>query len=248
MCILNNIALRIEHLSYTYPDGRQALRDVSLEILNGESVAITGPNGAGKSTLAMHFNGLLIGDGSVTVCGTPVGKNTLRDVRRRVGFVFQDPDDQLFMPTVFDDVAFGPLNMGCEADEVRARVQRALERVCLEQFDQRAPHHLSGGEKRAASIATVLSMDPEVLVLDEPTSTLDARGRRGLMTFLRHVDATRIVITHDLEFVLEVCDRCILMDDGRIVADGSCTEILADEPLLEAHGLEVPISLRLGQP
>ena len=240
---MNDIAIAVDSLSYTYPDGRHALWDISLKIRRGESVAVVGPNGAGKSTIAMHFNGLLIGDGSVTVCGVPVNRHTVREIRRHVGFVFQDPDDQLFMPTVFDDVAFGPLNMGCTPDEVRARVHRALARVHLDQFDQRAPHHLSGGEKRAASIATVLSMDPEILVLDEPTSTLDGRGRRGLITFLRETDSTRIVITHDLEFVLEVCDRCILMDAGRIVADGPCREILEDRSLLETHGMEVPISL-----
>ena len=244
---MNDIAIAVDNLSYTYPDGRHALWDISLRIRRGEAVAVVGPNGAGKSTLAMHFNGLLIGDGSVTVCGSAVDRKTLRDIRRLVGFVFQDPDDQLFMPTVFDDVAFGPLNMGCAPDEVRDRVQRALGRVHLDQFGQRAPHHLSGGEKRAASIATVLSMDPEILVLDEPTSTLDAHGRRGLIAFLREIDSTRIVITHDLEFVLEVCDRCILMDTGRIVADGPCREILANQPLLETHGMEVPISLKVGR-
>jgi len=245
---MNCPAIKIDQLSYTYPDGRQALWDVSIEIGPGESVAIVGPNGAGKSTLAMHFNALLIGDGEVTVCGTAVSKRTARDVRRHVGFVFQDPDDQLFMPTVFDDVAFGPLNMGCPPDEVRDRVHRALGRVHLDRFDDRAPHHLSGGEKRAASIATVLSMEPEILVLDEPTSTLDARGRHGLMEFLREVDSTRIVITHDLEFVLEVCDRCVLMDAGRIVADGMCRDILTDMKLLDAHGLEVPVTLKLQHP
>jgi len=242
---MNDIAIAVDSLSYTYPDGRHALWDISLEIRRGEAVAVVGPNGAGKSTIAMHFNGLLLGDGTVTVCGIAVDRKTVRAVRRHVGFVFQDPDDQLFMPTVFDDVAFGPLNMGCPPDEVRERVHRALEQVHLDQFDQRAPHHLSGGEKRAASIATVLSMDPEILVLDEPTSTLDARGRRGLIGFLRESDSTRVVITHDLDFVLEVCDRCILMDAGRIAADGPCAQILANQPLLESHGMEVPVSLKV---
>ncbi|MCD6288158.1 MAG: ABC transporter ATP-binding protein, partial [Candidatus Hydrogenedentes bacterium] len=207
----DNLAVKIKKLNFTYPDGRHALRDVSLEIRYGEIVAIVGPNGAGKSTLAMHLNGLYLGDGSVTVCGIEVTKKTAKEVRRHVGFVFQDADDQLFMPTVFDDVAFGPLNMGCSPDEVRDRVSRALDRVGLTGFDDRPPHHLSGGEKRAASIATVLSMDPTILVLDEPTSTLDARSRRSVMNVLKEMSSTRIIITHDLEFVLEVCNRTIIM-------------------------------------
>ena len=233
----------IEHLSYRYPDGTQALRDVSLSIGRGQCVGLIGPNGAGKSTLLLHLNGTLRGEGRVVIGDLEVAKQTLSEVRRRVGVIFQDSDDQLFMPTVFDDVAFGPLNLGLSEEEVRRRVTEALRVVGREGFEERAPYHLSGGEKRAVAVATVLAMEPEVLVMDEPTSSLDQRSRRSLIELLRKLPITKLITTHDLELILELCSRCVVMNDGRIVADGPAPTILADARLLARYGMEVPHSL-----
>lgn len=235
--------LVIEHLSYTYPDGTQALRDVSLEVEAGQCVGLIGPNGAGKSTLLLHLNGTLRGEGRVLVDGLEVTKANLPEVRRRVGLIFQDSDHQLFMPTVFDDVAFGPLNLGLSEEEVRGRVAEALRVVGKEDFEERAPYHLSGGEKRAVAIATVLAMEPRVLVMDEPTSSLDHRSRRSLIELLKDLTITKIVTTQDLELVLELCCRCVLMNEGEIVADRPVRDILGDERLLARFGMEVPHSL-----
>jgi len=233
----------IEDVTYRYPDGTEALRGVSLAVERGQCLGLIGPNGAGKSTLLLHLNGILRGDGAVRVDGLEVAKKNLGEVRRRVGVIFQDSDDQLFMPTVFDDVAFGPLNMGLAEDEVRRRVTRALRVVGKEGFEERAPYHLSGGEKRAVAIATVLAMDPRVLVMDEPTSSLDHRSRRALIELLKGLDITKIITTHDLELVLELCDRCVLMNEGRVQADGPAREILGDAELLGRYGMEVPHSM-----
>ena len=238
-------ALHITDLRYSYEGGRRALAGVSLTIQPGEAVALVGPNGAGKSTLVLHLNGILMGQGSVRVAGVELSSRTVHEVRRKVGVVFQDPDDQLFMPTVFDDVAFGPLNMGLSEAEVRLRVTEALSQTGLAGFEERAPHHLSGGEKRAVSLATILGMQPEILVLDEPTSGLDPRGRRRVIELLKPLSQTRLVVSHDLELVLELCARVVMMDAGVIVADGPAREVLADAPLLAQHGLEVPLSLKL---
>ena len=238
-------AVHITDLRYSYDDGRRALAGVSLTIQPGEAVALVGPNGAGKSTLVLHLNGILMGQGSVCVAGVELSSRTVHEVRRKVGVVFQDPDDQLFMPTVFDDVAFGPLNMGLSEAEVRLRVTEALSQTGLAGFEERAPHHLSGGEKRAVSLATVLAMQPEILVLDEPTSGLDPRGRRRVIELLKPLSQTRLVVSHDLELVLELCARAVMMDAGVIVADGPTREVLADAALLARHGLEVPLSLKL---
>ena len=236
-------SILIEHLSYRYPDGTQALRDVSLSIDRGQCVGLIGPNGAGKSTLLLHLNGTLRGEGRVVIGDLEVTKQTLSEVRRRVGVIFQDSDDQLFMPTVFDDVAFGPLNLGLSEEEVRRRVTEALRVVGREGFEERAPYHLSGGEKRAVAVATVLAMEPEVLVMDEPTSSLDQRSRRSLIELLRKLPITKLITTHDLELILELCCRCVVMNDGRIVADGPAPTILADARLLARYGMEVPHSL-----
>jgi len=233
-------AVRVDHLSFAYGDGHQALRDVSLAVQPGEKVALVGPNGAGKSTLMLHLNGILQpGSGSVTVCGLLVDDRALGKVRARVGLVFQDPDDQLFSPTVFDDVAFGPIYQGFSEKEVRARVDRALAAVQMCDYISRVSHHLSVGEKKRIAIATVLSMDPEILVLDEPTAGLDPRARRGLITLLRTLPQTMLISTHDLRMVAELLPRTVVMDHGEVVADRPTGEVLADAALLEAHGLEL---------
>jgi cobalt/nickel transport system ATP-binding protein len=230
--------IEVEKLSYSYPDGHVALRDASLTIAPGEKVALVGPNGAGKSTLMLHLNGILQGQGKVHVCGLDVIKANLGKVRAAVGLVFQNPDDQLFSPTVFDDVAFGPIYQGLKKAEVEARVDRALEAVHMRDYASRVSHHLSVGEKKRIAIATVMSMEPEILVLDEPSAGLDPRARRSLINLLRELPQTMLVSTHDLRLVHELFPRTIIMDDGRIVADGATEQLLNDEVLLNAHGLE----------
>jgi cobalt/nickel transport system ATP-binding protein len=230
--------IEVEKLSYAYPDGHIALREASLTIAPGEKVALVGPNGAGKSTLMLHLNGILQGQGSVRVCGLDVIKNNLGKVRAAVGLVFQNPDDQLFSPTVFDDVAFGPIYQGLKEPEVRARVTQALDAVHMRDYAQRVSHHLSTGEKKRIAIATVMSMEPEILVLDEPSAGLDPRARRSLINLLRELPQTMLVSTHDLRLVHELFPRTVIMDDGRIVADGLTDQLLNDEALLNAHGLE----------
>ena len=235
----------VEGLSFTYPDGTVALRDVSFELRHGESLGLVGPNGAGKSTLLMHLNGTLTAQhGRVRIGDAPVGPGTLRDVRRTVGMVFQNPDDQLFMPLVEEDVAFGPLNLGLEPGAVEERVRAALARVGSEHLRKRPPHHLSGGQKKAVAIATVLAMDPDILVMDEPASSLDPRSRRALIELLKGFEHTKIVASHDLDLVWDVCRRVIVLDGGAVAADGPAGEILADGGLLSAHGLEPPLSLQ----
>ena len=233
--------VELAHVHFRYPDGFEALRGVDLRIEDGEKVALVGPNGAGKSTLMLQLNGTLVpSHGDVRVAGLAVGKPTIREVRREVGLVFQDPDDQLFSPTVFDDVAFGPLHMGLGADEVHRRVEAALASVGMSGFDRRVPHRMSLGQRKRVAVATVLSMDPSILVFDEPSAGLDPRGRRELIGLLRALDQTMLVSTHDMRLVAEVFPRTIVMDGGVIVADGPTETILHDEPLLEAHGLEAP--------
>ncbi|MDY7105882.1 MAG: ABC transporter ATP-binding protein [Actinomycetota bacterium] len=236
----------VDDLTFRYPDGREALRGVDLRVGRGERVALVGPNGAGKTTLALHLNGVhrpsggrvVLGD--VELDGRRPDRATLREVRRRVGIVFQDPDDQLFMPTVRDDVAFGPGNLGLGADEVDRRVAAALDVVDMADRADRAPRHLSYGERRRAAVATVLAMEPDLLVLDEPTANLDPASRRALVELLGRLDVAMIVVTHDLPFALEVCPRAVLMDDGAVVADRSTEDLLADADLLAAHRLELP--------
>lgn len=232
-------AIRIRGLAYSYPDGHQALRDIDLCIGPGEKVALVGPNGAGKSTMLLHLNGILTGQqGEVAVGDMPVVPRNLRQVRAMVGMVFQNPDDQLFSPTVFDDVAYGPLYMGLAEAEIRERVARALRQVDMEGYAARTSHHLSLGEKKRISLATVLSMDATVLALDEPSSGLDPRARRSLIRLLRQLGQTMLVSTHDLRLVRELCSRMVILDQGIIVADGPIEALLADEELLYAHGLE----------
>ncbi|MBI3912368.1 MAG: ABC transporter ATP-binding protein [Armatimonadetes bacterium] len=238
------MAIRITNLRYIYPDGQIALRGVSLSVREGETLGLLGPNGAGKSTLLLHLNGLLRGQGEVEVLGQLLTPVTIPLLRQQVGFVFQDPDDQLFMPTVGEDVAFGPRNQGVAPAEVDARVEAALQVVGLAEQRHRPPHHLSLGQKKRAALATVLAMDCRVLVLDEPTSGLDPRGRRELVQFLMHLPQTKVVATHDLEFAVEVCDRVVVLSDGQVVAEGPPRIVLANEALMERTGLAVPHSLR----
>jgi len=242
-------SIEVDHLSFTYPDGHQALRDVSLHIAPGEKVALAGPNGAGKSTLLLHLNGILPGSTRqpdrheqerLVICGLPLQVGNLRRIRAAVGLVFQNPDDQLFSPTVFDDVAFGPIYQGQPAEEVNQRVTEALAAVHMEGYARRVSHHLSMGEKKRIAIATVLSMQPEVLVLDEPTAGLDPRTRRAFIRLLQELPMTMLISSHDMPLVNELFTRMVIMDDGRIVADGETRILMQDEVLLQAHGLERP--------
>ena len=232
--------LQVHDLHFSYHDGLAALRGVSFEMCEGEKVALVGPNGAGKSTLMLHLNGILSGHGDVTLGGKRLTRDNLPAIRAMVGLVFQNPDDQLFSPTVFEDVAFGPLHMGLPMSEVEARVKSALEAVRMSGFRDRLSHHLSVGEKKRIAIATVLSMDPQILVLDEPSAGLDPRARRTLIHLLHELPITMLVSTHDMKLVQELFPRTIVMDEGLIVADGKTSEILQDEELLTAHGLEKP--------
>jgi len=245
-------AVEVRGLNHEYGDGTRALRDVSFTVAEGERVALIGPNGAGKSTLLLHLNGLLPDPPApvpaVTVLGTPVTGPNLAAIRAQVGLLFQDPDDQLFCPTVWEDVAFGPQQMGLAGPALEARVAGALDRVGLAGYGDRPPHHLSRGEKRRVCLAGVLACDARVLALDEPTTDLDPRARRELKAFLRGLPVTQLIATHDLELVVEVCSRAILLDAGVVVAAGPPTDLLADEALMVAHGLERPHILRHSHP
>jgi cobalt/nickel transport system ATP-binding protein len=232
--------LQVDDLHFSYPDGHVALNGVTLCLAEGDKAALVGPNGAGKSTLMLHLNGILAGRGDVTVAGLPVNEKNLPVIRAAVGLVFQNPDDQLFSPTVFEDVAFGPLHMGLPEEQVHARVDEALEQVRMSKYRDRLSHHLSMGEKKRIAIATVLSMRPKILVLDEPTAGLDPRARRTLIHLLRDLPITMLVSTHDMAMVKELFPRTVIMDEGCIVADGSTVELLSNAPLLEAHGSEFP--------
>ncbi len=262
--------LRVRNLSYTYPDGTVALRDVAFEVEDGQSVGIVGPNGAGKSTLLWHLNGLLPAavrspirrvesndgaaagasgshnDAEVIVDGLAVVEANFPAIRRMVGLLFQDPDDQLFCATVREDVAFGPVNLDLPRDEVDRRVAQALADVDLEGAEHRMPQHLSLGERKRVCLAGVLACRPKLLALDEPSGNLDPRGRRHLMGILSQLTCTKLIASHDLELILELCDRVIVLDSGRIQALGPTEEILGNEILMLAHGLELPLSLRLG--
>jgi cobalt/nickel transport system ATP-binding protein len=234
-------ALVVSELSFTYPDGTAAIDGVSLHVESGERVAMLGPNGAGKTSLLLLLIGVLTAQaGSIDIGGLRLEEATLREIRRRLGLVFQDPDDQLFMPTVEEDVGFGPANLGLRGSELRLRVEEALNAVGEAGLARRAPHHPSGGERRRVSIATVLAMNPEILVLDEPTSNLDPAGRRELVALLAAMASTQLVVTHDLPFALELCPRSVILDGGRVVADGPTPSLMADRELMARHRLELP--------
>jgi cobalt/nickel transport system ATP-binding protein len=241
-----NTALEISDLTFSYPDGRQVLNSVNLQINKGERVALLGPNGAGKTTLVMHLNGILISDqGIVKVAGIKVDKENLFEVRKRVGLVFQDPDDQLFMTTVRDDVAFGPSNIGIQGEELNKVVDYALDQVKMKEFADRPPHHLSFGQRRRVAVATVLAMKPDILVLDEPSSNLDPASRRELAEILLNLDVTIFMVTHDLPYALEICPRAAILNNGKIVADGNTRDLLGDEELMESNRLELPFGMHL---
>ena len=237
--------VEVKDLNHVYPDGTHALRGVSFRITHGESVAIIGANGAGKSTLVQHLNGYLTPtSGEVRIGDAPLNKATLPEIRRTVGMVFQDPDDQLFMPTVYDDVAFGPYNLGLPRPDVERRVREALERVGAAHLMNKPPYHLSGGEKKRVAIATVLSMSPDILVMDEPTSGLDSFARRRLMALLKDFTHTKIFTSHDLDMVICLCERTIVLHNGEIMADGPTMDIFRDDDLLARCRLEKPFSMQ----
>jgi cobalt/nickel transport system ATP-binding protein len=243
-----SVAIEIRDLRFTYPDGKEALRGVSFAIADGECVGLVGPNGSGKSTLLLHLNGLLPESlpksPHVTIYGCALGQETAAEIRRDVGLLFQDPDDQLFCPTVYEDVAFGPQQFGLSEQQLKAAVTKALEVTSLIGHEHRSPHHLSSGEKRRVCLAGVLACEPRVLALDEPTSNLDPRGKRSLIRTLKSIPATKIIATHDLEMVVELCSRTIVLDQGLIVADGPTHQLLGNEQLMLTHGLEKPHILR----
>jgi cobalt/nickel transport system ATP-binding protein len=238
---MSHPTLDVRGLAYAYPDGHQALFGVDLHVHTGERVALLGPNGAGKTTLVLHLNGILTGGaGTVSVSGLPVVKENLQEIRRRVGVVFQDPDDQLFLGTVRQDVAFGPANLGVTGAALERRVMEALDRVGMADFAGRPPHHLSFGQRRRVAVATVLAMEPEILVLDEPSSNLDPASRRELAEILRSLDVTVLMVTHDLPYAFELCPRSVVLSDGVVVADGATYDVLTDDDLMRAHRLELP--------
>lgn len=240
--------LDVRGLAFAYPDGHQALFGVDLHVHRGERVALLGPNGAGKTTLVLQLNGILrAGAGSVAVSGLPVEDRNILEIRRRVGVVFQDPDDQLFMPTVRDDVAFGPRNLGLKGADLDRRVADALEQVGMNDFADRPPHHLSFGQRRRVAIATVLAMQPEILVMDEPSSNLDPASRREIAEIVRSLDVTMLMVTHDLPYAVELCERSVILSGGVIAADGATTDLLADAELMRTHRLELPFGYDLAR-
>jgi cobalt/nickel transport system ATP-binding protein len=233
-------AIEIEHFSYSYPDGTAALSDITISIEHCQRVALIGPNGAGKSTLLLAMAGFVSGTGKVLIDGMEVNRKNLRKIRTTIGSCLENPDDQLFMPTLFDDVAFGPLNMGLAPEQVKARVADALRTSGLSEISDKAPHHLSAGQKRAAAIATILAMTPKIITLDEPDGNLDPRNRNNLLKLLRDLPQTLIVATCNMDFAAALADRAVLLDDSRIVAEGDAKKIMSDSELMTTHGLEVP--------
>lgn len=240
--------IELKNVMFHYPDGTPALNGVSFRILHGESVGIVGPNGAGKTTLIMQLNGqMLPSSGDVLIGEVPLTKSTRQEVRRKVGVVFQNPDEQLFMPTVYDDVAFGPVNLGLSGDAVRERVMGSLREVGFEHLAQRPPHRLSGGQKKAVAIAGVIAMDPAILVMDEPSANLDPKSRRHLIGILNTFKHTKIIASHDLDLILDVCERCVVLNNGIIHADGASRDILFDEDLMRRNDLELPVSAKFNR-
>ncbi len=236
--------IEIKGLNYKYPNGVQALKDLNLSVKEGSKIGLIGPNGAGKTTFLLHLNGIISLDPTLTILGMQMKKKNVNSIRRQLGIVFQDPDDQLFSTTVFDDIAYGPLNMGLAKEEVIERTNKALSQVEMLKFSGHSPHHLSFGEKKRAAIATILSMEPEIMVLDEPSSNLDPKHRRQLIEILRSIDKTMIIASHDLEMIYELCDDTVLLNGGRIVTSGKTADILSNEELMLQNCLEVPLTLK----
>lgn len=237
--------IRAKNISYTYPDGNQALTNINIEIAEGSTVAVVGANGAGKSTLLALLVGIFSAkSGDIEMAGIPMAKEKLEEIRRKVGFVFQNPDDQLFMARVYDDIAFGPRNFGHCADEVKEMTEHAMETMKIEHLKDRAPHKLSGGEKRNVAIAAVLAMNPEVLLFDEPSSYLDPKSRRNYIHAMAELQHTKLIATHDLDLVLDLCERVIILKKGEVFADGIPMELFSDKGLMEEAGLEIPLSLQ----
>ena len=235
----------LQDVHFIYPDGTQAVSGVSFRIVHGESVGIVGANGAGKSTLLLQLSGTFLPTaGSIRIGEIVLSKKTVKEIRKKIGFVFQDPDDQIFMPTVFEDVAFGPLHLGWTMEYVEKSAPKALEQVNCLHLKDRPPHKLSLGQKRAVTIASVISMDPDILVMDEPSSNLDPRSRRQLIQLLKSFQHSKIIASHDLDMVMEICERTIILGDGRVAADGRTRALFSDEKLLEENGLEKPLSLQ----
>ncbi|MCK4836246.1 MAG: ATP-binding cassette domain-containing protein [Candidatus Aminicenantes bacterium] len=237
--------IEVRNLNFTYPDGTTALKDMCLELYNGETIGLIGPNGAGKSTAILHLNGVLKGVGKIKLLGKEINKKNIREIRSKVGIVFQDPNDQLFMPTVFDDIAFGPLNLGLSVDVVKSKTLKVLSEMGLDGVKDKPSHHLSLGEKKSVSLATVMVMEPAILILDEPTNSLDPGTRRIFIQMLSNLKVSKIIATHDLDLVFELCSRVVLMDNGRVITEGETKEILSNKILLEEHNLEIPASLLL---
>jgi cobalt/nickel transport system ATP-binding protein len=237
--------IEFKDVFFSYPDGTEALRGIRFRITHGESVGIVGANGSGKSTLLQHMNGCLLPtSGTVTIGDLALTAKSRKEIRRKVGIIFQNPDDQLFMPTVFDDVAFGPLNLGLDEAHVRERVNGALIMVNSLSLSDKPPHHLSGGQKSSVAIASVMAMEPDILALDEPAANLDPKARRSLITFLKTFKHSKMIASHDLDLILDLCERCIVIGDGRVVADGPSSELLSNRTLLEENSLELPLSLQ----
>jgi cobalt/nickel transport system ATP-binding protein len=242
---LSHHIIDFKDVHFTYPDGTKALDGISFRITHGESVGIVGANGAGKSTLISHMNGYLLpAKGTITIGDLQLNKSTLLQARKTVGVVFQNPDDQLFMPTVFDDVAFGPLNLGMTEERVVERVNEALNTVGCLHLKDKPPHHLSMGQKRAVTIAGVIAMQPDILVMDEPAASLDPKSRRQLINLLKEFRHTKIIASHDLDLIMDVCERCLVISNGKVAADGATVELLTNEELLEENNLELPLSLQ----
>ena len=235
--------LRFDNVTFSYPGSAPALEGVTFEVNDGEKVGLIGANGAGKSTLLKCVPGLLQASGTITVGGLAVNRENLAEIRRKVGYVLQDPDSQMFMPKVIDDMIFGPVNYGLSREEAEAQADRVLEELGMTRLRDRYNHRISGGEKRMAAIATVLAMGPDIMLMDEPSSSLDPRNRRALINTIKRLDRTMLIASHDLDMILDICSRVILLDGGKLIADGKAADILRDRELLEAHSLELPLSL-----